>query len=145
VAQHQRRVEACGAQRLVRLGLKIEEFPQSSPNLTAASQNLFELIQSRGIVVYPDAAVRLAVSRAIAVETLCGLRVSKQIQAHKIDEVVALAMACHAAVQGQSEPFFDNSFHWVDGGNSDDKDGVAEWQRARLEAYLRAHGAFGFP
>jgi hypothetical protein len=48
VAQHQCRVEAYGAQRLVRLGLKIEEFPQSSPNLTAASQNLFELIQSGG-------------------------------------------------------------------------------------------------
>ena len=35
------------AQRLARQGVKMEEFPQSVPNLTAASQNLFELLQGR--------------------------------------------------------------------------------------------------
>jgi hypothetical protein len=89
------------AQRLLKAGLPIEEFPQSSPNLTAASQNLFDLIQSQSIVLYPDQQLRLAVSRAIAVETPRGWRISKQSAAFKIDVVVALAMACHAAVQGQ--------------------------------------------
>ena len=83
------------AQRMARAGLKIEEFPQSSPNLTAASQNLYELIQSGQLSVYPDAAMRLAVSRAIAVETPRGWRISKTTASHKIDVVVALAMACH--------------------------------------------------
>jgi hypothetical protein len=91
------------AQRLERAGLPIEEFPQSSPNLTATSQNLFELIQSGALVCYPDAALRLAVSRAVAVETPRGWRLSKATQSHKIDTVIALAMAAHAAVQSQHE------------------------------------------
>ena len=91
------------AQRLTRAGLQIEEFPQSPANLTTASQNLFELIQGQNLVVYPDAGMRLAVQRAIALETPRGWRITKEKQAHKIDVVVALAMAAHAAVQGQSE------------------------------------------
>ena len=91
------------AQRLQKAGLTIEEFPQSSPNLTAASQNLFELIQGQNLVAYPDAAMRLAISRAVAIETPRGWRIGKDQQSHKIDVVVALAMACHAAVQGQNE------------------------------------------
>ena len=35
----------------------------------AASQNLFELIQGHGIIAYPDSAMRLAISRAVAIET----------------------------------------------------------------------------
>jgi phage terminase large subunit-like protein len=95
---------AATAQRLQRAGLPVEEFPQSSPNLTAASQNLYELIQSGALVCYPDAAMRLAISRAVAIETPRGWRIAKEKQAHKIDVVIALAEACHAAVQGQSEP-----------------------------------------
>jgi hypothetical protein len=91
------------AQRLLKAGLPIEEFPQSSPNLTAASQNLFDLIQSQSIVLYSDQQLRLAVSRAIAVETPRGWRISKQSAAFKIDVVIALAMAAYAAVQGQND------------------------------------------
>ena len=103
------------AQRLRNHGLPIEEFPQSPANLTAASQNLFELVQSQNLVVYPDECMRLAVSRAIAVETARGWRISKQTPAHKIDVVIALAMACHAAVRGKSEDFYDYSMRWIDG------------------------------
>ena len=89
------------AQRLRQAGLPIEEFPQSQPNLTSASQNLYELIQG-GLVAYPEPAIRLAISRAIAVETARGWRISKQSASHKVDVVVALAMAAHAAVQSQA-------------------------------------------
>ena len=88
---------ASTSQRLVKAGVPIEEFPQSSPNLTAATQNLYELIQSQQLVV-SDAEMRLAVSRAVALETSRGWKISKDKQTHKIDVVVALAMACHAAV-----------------------------------------------
>ena len=54
--------------------------------------------------------MRLAASRAVAVETSRGWRISKEKQSHKIDVIVALAMACHAAVQGSSEPYFDRSY-----------------------------------
>jgi len=76
------------------------EFAQSVPNLTEASTGLYELIKSRHLVVYPDADIRLAVSRAVAVETSRGWKISKQTASHKIDVVVALGMAALGAVQG---------------------------------------------
>jgi len=54
------------AQRLGKQGVRLEEFPQSPANLTSASQNLYELIQAQGIVLYPDAAMRLAHRQAAA-------------------------------------------------------------------------------
>ena len=102
------------AQRLTRLGIKVEEFPQSPSNLTMASQNLFELIQGQGLVVYPDADMRLAISRAVAVETSRGFRIGKDKQRHKIDVVVALAMAAYAAVQGQNESTYSLFSGWLD-------------------------------
>ncbi len=51
------------AQRLTRARVALEEFPQSPGNLTTASQNLFELIEGQNLVAYPDAAIRLAISR----------------------------------------------------------------------------------
>lgn len=87
------------AQRLIRAGLPIEEFPQTASNLTAASQNLYEIIEHGNLSVYPDAAMRLAISRAVAVETSRGWRITKEKQSHKIDVVVAMGIACHAAVE----------------------------------------------
>jgi phage terminase large subunit-like protein len=88
------------AQRLLKANVPVEEFPQSVPNITAASQNLFELIQSQALIAYPDAELRLAVSRDVAVESSRGWKISKATANHKIDLVVALAMAAYAAVQG---------------------------------------------
>ena len=98
------------AQRLAAAGLPIEEFPQTSSNLTAASQNLYDLIEGGNLVLYPDAPMRLAASRAVAIETGRGWRISKEKQSHKIDVIVALAMAAHAAVLGSGEPYYDRSF-----------------------------------
>ena len=90
-------------QRLAEAHVPIEEYPQSVPNLTAATQNLFDLIQSRSLVLYPDAAMRLAVSRAVIVESSRGWRLDKLKQQHKIDVVVALSMACSAAAAWAGE------------------------------------------
>jgi len=87
------------AQRLQRDEIRMVEFPQSVPNLTTASSNLYELIKGRNLIAYPDDSVRLAVSRAVAVETTRGWRLTKEKASHKIDVVVALAMAAHACVQ----------------------------------------------
>jgi phage terminase large subunit-like protein len=56
--------------------------------------------------------VRLAVSRAVAVETARGWRIAKDKQSHKIDVVVALAMAALAAVRAQSESTYQ--WEWID-------------------------------
>jgi terminase large subunit-like protein len=94
------------AQRLRHLNVNMSEFPQSVPNLTRASQNLFELIKSNNIIVYPDDDIRLAIHRCVAVESTRGWRIAKDKTSHKIDVVVALGMAAYAAVrQGQRETF----------------------------------------
>jgi hypothetical protein len=89
------------AQRLVRRGLPMVEFPQSPANLTMATQCLFDLIQSQSILLYPDGKMRLAASRAVAVESGRGWRIDKTKQSHHIDVIVALAMAAHAASTAQ--------------------------------------------
>jgi phage terminase large subunit-like protein len=106
---------AASAQRLTRAGVKMVEYPQSSPNLTASSQGLYELIKGRNIVAYPDPQLRLALSRAVAVEGSRGWKISKEKQTHKIDVVVALAMAALAAIQTQSKYRYDTSLNWVSG------------------------------
>jgi hypothetical protein len=92
------------SQRLKRQGIPVEEYPQTSPNLTQTSQNLYDLIVGRNLIVYPDPALRLAATRAIAIETSRGWRLDKLKAAHKIDAIVALSMAAWAAVDQQSKP-----------------------------------------
>ncbi|TMA44662.1 MAG: hypothetical protein E6J81_14065 [Deltaproteobacteria bacterium] len=88
------------AQRLQRAGVPMVEFPQSVPNLTEASTNLYDLIKGRNLVVYPDEGLRRAIHQAVALETSRGWRIAKEKQAHKIDVVVALAQAALGAVKG---------------------------------------------
>ncbi len=93
------------AQRLTAAGLPMVEFAQSVPNLTESSTNLYEVLKGRNLIVYPDDDVRLAVSRCVALETSRGWRIAKEKASHKIDVVVALAMAALGAVQqGQTKP-----------------------------------------
>src|SRR5262249_38494941 len=116
---------AAVAQRLQAASVPMREFPQTVGNLTEVASNLYELIKARAIVAYPDADMRLAISRAIAVETGRGWRITKEKQAHKIDIVVALAMAAHAAMLGSREyevpivsPIVGGAPRYVPGGTS---------------------------
>lgn len=93
------------AQRLTHSGVRMEEFPQSVPRLTEASTNLYEVIKGGNLIAYPDDGIRLAISRAVALETPRGWRIAKEKASHKIDVVVALAMAALGAVKkGQAPP-----------------------------------------
>ena len=92
------------AQRMIKRGVPMEEFPQTISNLTDSSSNLYELIKACNLQVYPDATMRLSVSQAVAVETPRGWRIAKEKAKHKIDVVVALGMACHAAVKQEMQP-----------------------------------------
>jgi len=100
---------AAVAQRLQVTGIPMREYPQSVPNLTAIGANLYELIKSGGLAVYPDDDLRLAVSRTIALETPRGLRLAKEKTTHKIDVVVALAMAALRAIEQGS---FEQKLVW---------------------------------
>ena len=88
------------AQRLQKAGVPMLEFPQSVPNLTEASSNLYELIKSRNLLVYPDADLTSAIHSAVALETSRGWRIAKEKTSQKIDLAVALAQAALGAVQG---------------------------------------------
>jgi phage terminase large subunit-like protein len=87
------------AQRLTAAGLPMIEFPQSVPNLTEASSNLYEILKGRNLAAYADDEVRLAISRCVAIETSRGWRIAKEKASHKIDVIVALAQAALGAVQ----------------------------------------------
>lgn len=87
------------AQRLRQQGVNMVEFAQSMPNLTSASQNLYELVKAQNLVAYRDKDLRLAVQRSVAIENPRGWRIAKDKTSHKIDVVVAMAQAALAAVQ----------------------------------------------
>ena len=87
------------AQRLVARGIPMVEFPQTPQNLTEASSNLYDLIKGRRIAAYPNPEIRLAMSRAVAVEGTRGWRIAKEKAAHKIDVIVAMAQAALGAAK----------------------------------------------
>jgi phage terminase large subunit-like protein len=92
------------AQRLSVAGLPMREYTQTTDHLTAMGSNLYELIKGGNVVLYPDAVIKLALNRAVAKETPRGWKITKEKQSHKIDIVIAMAMAALAAVErGQNE------------------------------------------
>jgi phage terminase large subunit-like protein len=95
---------AATSQRLTAAGVPMLEFPQTVPNLTEASTNLYELIKGHNLIAYPDEDMKLAVNRAVAIETSRGWRIAKEKASHKIDLCVALAQAALGAVRGGAVP-----------------------------------------
>jgi phage terminase large subunit-like protein len=133
---------AAVSQRLVRAGVRMEEYPQNVPNLTASSQNLYELIKGRNLVSYPDPQLRLALSRAVAIESARGWRIAKDKQTHKVDVVIALAMAALAAVQMQTKWRYDVTMQWV--SDSDPAAAERDFLEARMAAHIRRFGGHGY-
>jgi hypothetical protein len=82
-----------------KFGSVIEEFPQTSGNLTIATEELFRLISSRNLIAYHDTELEKHVLNAVTVDSSRGVRLAKEKASRKIDLCVALAMACAAAVQ----------------------------------------------
>jgi len=91
--------------RLERDGLPMREFPQSSPNLTSMSQNLFELVTHQNIQLYADDQLRSHAAHCVATESSRGWKISKHKTSHKIDGIVSLAMASLEAIREASQPF----------------------------------------
>jgi phage terminase large subunit-like protein len=89
------------AELLKKAGLPMEEYPQSVPNLTQMSSNLSDLLKGGNLIGYPDVDIRLALQRAVSVEGARGTKISKEKASHRIDVVVALAMAALGTVQKQ--------------------------------------------
>jgi phage terminase large subunit-like protein len=92
------------AQRLLAQGIPMVEFPQTTGHLTEASSNLYELVKFGNLVLYPDAVMRLAMQRSVAIESPRGWWIAKEKASHRIDVIVALAQAALGAVSEASEP-----------------------------------------
>ena len=84
---------------LQQAGLPIEPFPQTQPNLTLATETLYNALVNRRLTVYEAPDLRQHVLNAASVETSHGFRLSKEKQSLKIDGAVALSFACVAAGQ----------------------------------------------
>jgi hypothetical protein len=130
------------SQRLKKAGVPMVEFPQTQPNLTEASQNLYDLVKGRNLIAYADADIRLAVNRAVAKETPRGWRIAKEKQSHKIDVVVALAQAALGAVQGRTKSgvakrvnVFTGEVLWSSDGSHEAQRPSEDMQR-RIEKYF---------
>jgi phage terminase large subunit-like protein len=83
---------------LQRAGLPIEEFPQSIPNTTRLAQTLFDLLRGRNLALPPDEDLRRQALATVAIESPRGWRIAKEKASRKIDAIVALGMACVAAL-----------------------------------------------
>jgi phage terminase large subunit-like protein len=90
---------ARSAATLRRAGLRLEELPQTSPNLTAASQGLYELVTAKRLTVYPDAELRRHILSAVAIESPRGWRLAKERTSRPIDAAVALSFAALGALE----------------------------------------------
>jgi phage terminase large subunit-like protein len=87
--------------RLKKKGLPTNEFPQTLPNMTSASQLLFELFKNNNMELYHDDVMRRHIQMAVAETTSRGFRIvrSKVSKKHQIDSAIALAMACYDAIK----------------------------------------------
>ena len=132
---------AASSQRLLREGLRMQEYPQTVSNLTAVAENLFVLIKGRNLLVYPDSEIRTAVSHAIAVEGPRGWKIAKDRQSNRIDIVVALSMAALACVKAQGKPGYDTTYAGFTDG-PDDPYGIRAWQGLRNALYVQSGGTF---
>jgi hypothetical protein len=85
-------------------GLPIHEFPQTTANTTRMGQCLFDLLNGRNLRVYPAADLREHALNTVAVESPRGWRIAKEKASRKIDAIMALTMACVAALEARPSP-----------------------------------------
>jgi phage terminase large subunit-like protein len=79
-------------------GLPIAEFPQTTSNTTRMGQSLFDLLEGHNLKTYPSESLRAQALATVAIENSRGWRIAKERASRKIDAIVALAMACVAAL-----------------------------------------------
>jgi phage terminase large subunit-like protein len=85
------------AMTLTNQGINMVEFPQTVTNMTECGQCLYDLVKHKNLKLYEDDELRKEASFAIGKETPRGMRIVKEKSSHKIDSVIALAMATFGA------------------------------------------------
>ena len=110
--------------------------------------------QQSGAGRLPRPDIRLAMSRAVAIETPRGWRIGKERQAFKIDSWSPWPWLATPRCRPKARSSFDRSYAWVDGQpigstpltdeqrQAQAKQDSADWYQARLLRYLARHGGF---
>src|SRR5262249_7718740 len=83
---------------LQQAGLPVREFPQTPLNLTRMGQMVLGWLRGRNVCLYPDDELRAQALSTVAIESPRGFRLAKERAGKKIDAIVALSMACIAAL-----------------------------------------------
>jgi len=86
-------------------GIPIEEFPQTVGNTSRMGSTLYDLLKGRNLKLFADEDLRQQAMNTIAIETPRGFRISKEKASRKIDAIVALSMACVAALDRPTAHF----------------------------------------
>jgi phage terminase large subunit-like protein len=90
-------------QRLARAGVNMVEFNQHLSNLSMMAANLLDLLKTGRMRLYPDAELRAAAAKTIAIEnSRGGWRLGKAKQSDRVDPIVSLAMAALACERAGS-------------------------------------------
>jgi len=101
------------ATTLKQAGIKMIEFPQTVNNMTEAGQALYDAIKHKTLKLYKDDELRREAAFAVGKETPRGMRIVKERVSHKIDAIIALAMATLGAGGQEKVP----GFFFVSPGN----------------------------
>jgi len=96
---------------LKKMGLRIEEFPQTVGNTVKMASVLFDLLKGKRLALYPSEELRTQAMNTVAVESSRGFRIAKEKASKKIDAIVALSMAAVAAIDAL-EKSRGHSFTW---------------------------------
>lgn len=87
------------AQTLEKEGIKMVEYPQTLDRLTAMSQNLYDLIKGRNLILFNDHDLKKHLLNAQAKESTRGWRIVKRETSKKIDLAISICMASQGAVE----------------------------------------------
>lgn len=85
-------------------GLPIEEYPQTQSNQVGMGQGLWELLRGKNLRLYQSEDLRRQALQAVAIESPRGWRIAKDKTSKKIDAIIAMSMACVAAMNCRSGP-----------------------------------------
>ena len=84
------------ATTLIRDDIRMQEYPQSTGNLTKMAE--LDLLKGQNLVLYRSKELREHALNTVAIETTRGWRLAKEKSAKKIDSTIALAMAAQAGL-----------------------------------------------
>ena len=123
------------ATTLAKRGIPVVEFPQTEPNLTAASQQLYELLEYKNLVMYPSNELRKQAMNAVALEKKRGWRIAKEKTSSKIDSVVSLAASAYHTITNGA--YIIDKPLTLTSNFSDDGGVPAAWNEESLPAMFR--------